>query len=259
MSKIGLKLQSTDFDIYNNEAAELFAKHIFDYIELYIVPETTDQINKWKKLEVKISNGNCVKIPYMLHAADYKHNINLSNNDNFEKNKEYFAQVEQYRQELNSKCTIISSGAGGYVSESIRQLKNISPKNILIKNNIYKMENIINTGSTIEEISKIKNALMCGFCLDISDAICTANIQNQEPYEYLRGFNSLHPLIYSISGNNVSSKVNTHGNLENTTYDYSIISLIIRNNALITINSDNKTGDLTDFKNNVIFLKRYCK
>ena len=50
MYKIGLKLWSTNTDCYYNEAIRLYNDGVFDYIELYVVPDTLDTLQKWKKL-----------------------------------------------------------------------------------------------------------------------------------------------------------------------------------------------------------------
>ena len=71
MYKIGLKLWNTNTDFYLSEAQKLFEKKVFDYIELYIVPNNLDKLDKWKKLN----------IPFDIHAPHYAHGMNLSKKD----------------------------------------------------------------------------------------------------------------------------------------------------------------------------------
>ena len=263
MSKIGLKLYSTDYDKYFDEAISLYRQKVFDYIELYIVPDTTGSIENWKKLQNLNDTNSAIKIPFMLHAPDHKNGISLSNPDNLEKNIEVYKQVDLFKQELGAKCTIVSPGTRGSISETARQLKTINPKNILIKNNIYRIKSLnyaVGIGSTIEEIAKFKKEYVCSFCLDIVNAICSANLTSESPYETIRELNSFNPIMYRISGNNIDSTEKEHLHLESANLDYSIITMIIRNNALITIDSDKSNGsDLNDFKEDVRFLRRFCK
>ena len=51
MYKRGLKLWSINTDFYYDEAIRLYKNGIYDYIELYVVPETLDTLEKWKKLK----------------------------------------------------------------------------------------------------------------------------------------------------------------------------------------------------------------
>ena len=48
MYKLGLKLWSINTGFYYEEAKKLYAQGIFDYIELYVVPDTLDTLPKWK-------------------------------------------------------------------------------------------------------------------------------------------------------------------------------------------------------------------
>lgn len=263
MSKIGLKLLSTGCEKYCDGAISLFREHIFDYIELYIVPDTTSTIEQWKNFQKLNKPDSPVKIPFILHAPDHKNNISLSTHDNLEHNIEIYKQVDQFKQELNAKCIIVTPGTRGVISETARQLKIINAKNIIIKNNIHRISSLNNAagiGSNMEEIEKLKKELNCGFCLDIDNAICTANLISVSPYELLRQFSTFNPIMYRISGNNITATQNEHLHFEETQINYSIISMNIKNNALITINSDNSDSpDLNAFKEDVKFIRRFCK
>ena len=63
MHKLGLKLWSINTDYYYDEAIRLYNDGIFDYIELYVVPNSTETIDKWKK----------INIPFSLHAPHFLH------------------------------------------------------------------------------------------------------------------------------------------------------------------------------------------
>ena len=66
--KIGLKLWSINTDYYLKEAERLYNEGVYDYIELYVVPDTEATLASWKKLS----------IPYIIHNAHFAHGFNLS-------------------------------------------------------------------------------------------------------------------------------------------------------------------------------------
>jgi len=263
MAKVGLKLLSTADSECINAVAELYSKKLFDYVELYVVPNTTDTIEKWKNFRSTGLSGEKISLPIMLEAPDYHHKINFANPDNFEINRRIFDEIEQFRQALNSRCTIITPGYRGNISETIRQLKEFKPKNIIVKNNVYRIAELSSAagiGSCGEELEMVKKDTYCGFCLDIENAVCTANITDRDPYDFLRELNILNPIIYHISGNNISTKDVTGGNISGGDYNFSKLSLIIRNNALITLNTIIKEQiDVFKFRDDVHYLRRFCK
>ena len=68
----GLKLWSTN-DYYIEDAKKLYESGIYDYIELYTVPDSfCNFIKYWKEL----------KIPFILHAPHYQSGINWGIKEN---------------------------------------------------------------------------------------------------------------------------------------------------------------------------------
>ena len=77
MFKIGLKLWSTNKN-YVDEARRLYDAGVFDYIELFSVPDSYSEfINTWKSLD----------IPYVIHGPHYTTGLNFADKKCFEKNK----------------------------------------------------------------------------------------------------------------------------------------------------------------------------
>ena len=81
MFGIGLKLWSTNTDHYLREAKKLYAEGVFDYIELYVVPESLKCANEWKTLN----------IPYVIHAPHSAHGINLADKNCEDRNIKFHA------------------------------------------------------------------------------------------------------------------------------------------------------------------------
>ena len=246
--KLGLKLWSINTDFYLQEAKRLYQEGLFDYIELYVVPNTIDTIKEWQKLN----------IPFTLHAPHFMHDVNLADSSKEKFNIEIFKQVEGFSDVLNAQYVVVHSGLEGNIEETIRQLKIIKPKKILIENKPYiapskKRQKC--RGATIEEINRIIKEIGCGFCLDIGHAICTANSLDKESYSFLAEFNKLNPTCYHLSDNFIESEIDSHMNLGQGSYDFKRIFDIIDTNKNIAIETKKKNKkNLNDFIEDVIFL-----
>lgn len=248
MHKLGLKLWSTNTESYLKEAQRLYSLGIYDYIELYIVPNTLDTLENWSKLD----------IPYLLHAPHFAHGVNLANREKFEYNKEIYKEVETFRKKLNAKYTVVHGGIEGDVEETIRQLKLIKPKNFLIENKPYKAplgnQNLCR-GYNIEEIKKIINETNCGFCLDIGHCICSANSMCIEPYSYVEKFNQLNPKMYHLSDGDINSQIDKHLHFSQGNFNIKKILNIIDKNKYLSIETcKNSKENLEDFIEDVKYL-----
>lgn len=246
----GLKLWSINTDYYLEEAKRLYNQGYFDYIELYVVPETLDTLSKWKMLD----------IPFILHAPHFKHKINLSDPAQFEYNKKIFAEVEIFRKDLHAEYTIIHSGMNGNIKETIRQLKLMQPHDFLIENKPFiaplKPEYKC-VGSTLDELKEILANLNCGFCLDIGHAICTANSLNLKPYSYLAEFQKLNPQMYHLSDGIINSPSDRHLHFGEGNYNIKKILLFINPHAKTSIETKkNSQHNLTDFIADINYIHR---
>lgn len=249
--KLGLKLWSINTDYYLEEAKKLYKEGWFDYIELYVVPNTTDCISKWKE----------TGIPFTLHAPHFAHGTNLAKKEYEEINLKLFKEVKQFSKELNTKYTVVHSGIDGSIKETVRQLKLIKLDNMLIENKPYKaLPNKMNgkfcRGAKIEEIKYVMQEIGCGFCLDIGHAICTSNTLKLNPYEYLKEFNFLNPTCYHISDNEINTEYDAHMHFGKGNFNFKKIFDIIdtsKNIAIETKKDSNK--NLNDFIEDVKWLK----
>lgn len=251
--KLGLKLWSINTDNYLEEAKKLYEEGWFDYIELYVVPNTLETISKWKNLCIDLN------IPFTLHAPHFINDINLADKSKEKYNTEVFKQVEEFSNELNAAYTVVHSGIEGNIDETIRQLKIIQPKKMLIENKPFVAplrDNRVCRGANIEEISKVINEIGCKFCLDVGHAICTANTLKIEPYEYVKQFNQLNPTCYHLSDNFIDSEIDKHLNFGQGNYDFKKIFDIINTNKNIAIETNKKSKEnLDDFVEDVKWLK----
>lgn len=247
--KIGLKLWSNNTDAYLEEAKRLYKEGWFDYIELYVVPNTLETIQKWKGLS----------IPFTLHAPHFAHGVNLAKKENKKINIEAFKEVNEFFNELNAEYTVVHSGIQGTIDESIRQLNIIKPKKMLIENKPFIAplgEHQECRGATIEEIRQVIDEVGCGFCLDIGHAICTANSLNLKPYKYLSEFNSLNPRAYHLSDNFIYSEIDGHKHLGHGNYDFGKILGMINTDKNIAIETNKISKiSLDDFIDDIKYIR----
>lgn len=239
--KTGLKLWSVNTDFYFEEAKKLYNQGYFDYIELYTVPNSLETVSKWQRLN----------IPFILHAPHFMHEVNLADPNKFEYNKKIYGQVEIFRKTLNAEYTVIHAGMNGSIEETIRQLKIIKPKNFLIENKPLVPPLCAekkSRGAYFDEIVQVIQETECGFCLDISHAVCTANAIKTDPYSFLEKFQTLNPQLYHLSDGMIDSHLDQHLHFGDGTYDFSKIFSIIDTNKPISIETikDSKTN-LNDF------------
>ena len=251
--QLGLKLWSTNTDYYYNEAARLYVQGIFDFIELYVVPNTLDTLEKWKKLD----------IPFTLHAPHFKHKVNLADASCFEYNKKIYEQVEIFRCQLRATHTIVHAGTEGHIEETIRQLNLIKPTNFLIENKPYRAplgNRELCRGYSVEEIQQVLAGTNCGFCLDISHAACTANSLKKDPYQYIEKFNHLSPVYYHICDGDISSPIDQHLNIGSGNFDFKkIINIIGPNSTLAVETKKSSKENLNDFLDDIMQIKKLMR
>lgn len=247
--RYGLKLWSINTDAYLQGAKKLYKEGWFDYIELYVVPDTTETIQNWKKLN----------IPFTLHAPHFIHDINLADASKEKYNIKVFNQVKNFFEKLNAAYIVVHSGIEGNINETIRQLKIINPPNMLIENKPFvapKKDNRLCRGATIEEIKQVVEEVGCGFCLDVGHAICTANSLKIDAYSFLVEFDKLNPHCYHLSDNFIDSELDSHLNFGQGNYNLKKIFGIIDKNKNIAIETKKSNKEnLNDFVEDVKWLR----
>lgn len=251
MAKLGLKLWNTNTDAYLAEAQKLYDQKIYDYIELYVLPNNLDKLDKWKSLN----------IPFGIHAPHFQHGMNLSKKEYFESNMKLYEEVKTYADALNAEYIVFHSGTDGDYKETARQISIINDPRTVIENKPYKTLPFIDgdfyVGGKVEEIKYIIDTIGCKFCLDIGHAIASANCQKIEPYSYIEEFMKLEPSMYHLSDINVTSEMDEHLNYGQGTLDFERLFKIISKNPQITIETNKKSKEnLDDFVQDVKFLRK---
>lgn len=257
MYKLGLKLWSTNVDNYLHEAERLYADRVYDYIELFIVPETLHTLSAWRELQLRSG------VPFVMHNAHSMKGFNLADPSMQESNLEIYKQTKLFADTLNATNIIFHGGVGGTIDEVARQLKSFNEPRALIENKPYSPLASLNInatcrGASFEEIVYIINETKCGFCLDIGHAVCAANSFGIEPYEYVKKFNSLKPLMYHLSDIlDMTSQYDAHPHLGSGSLDMKrLCAEVFSNETMISIETvKNSKTTLEDYLADVQHLK----
>ena len=256
MYKIGLKLWSINTDYYLKEAERLYHKGVYDYIELYVVPDTEDTLSAWKKLT----------IPYIIHNAHFAHGFNLAKSEAKARNRAIYQQSRLFADELKAQYIIFHGGIDGRAEETAAQLLSFKEPRALLENKPYvalpnRMGGEYCRGATLSEIREIITTADCGFCLDIGHAVCSANSQHKEPYGFVKELAGLHPKMFHLSDiSDMTSPYDAHPHLGTGNLDIARIKQeIFPSDAVISVetNKDNKEN-LNDFEKDVEWLLHKC-
>lgn len=250
---LGLKLWNTNQN-YIKSAKELYEKNIYDYIELYITPNSIEFLPMWQELRQKTG------IKFAIHAPHYSSGFDFSSKKKEKSNLIHIALVKEYAKALDAIYCIFHPGIGGDVKESIRQMKMVD-FDFLLENKPFivpleKDKNGFCVGASFEEIRLILDEVKCGFCLDVGHCACSANYQKIDIYDYIKKLNTLKPKAYHISDNDKNSVYDAHYHFGDGSFDFDKILSIIDTTKPIAIETikDSKEN-LDDFYMDCKFLK----
>lgn len=251
--KLGLKLFSVN-ENYLKEAVKLFEQKVYDFIELYVIPGSIENcINFWKPLN----------IPFIIHAPHFRNGVNLAKTEQIEENLKKAQEAQRFADELNAKYIIFHPGIAGDIKETARQLNIINDSRILIENKPH--FTILNDGSVCngnspEEIKFVLENTNAGFCLDIGHCFCSANAKDIQPFEYLKQFLELKPVLFHLVDNDFSSSIDKHWHFGEGNFDVEKILNILPKDAKITLETyKNSKDNLDDFINDVEYIKCFSK
>lgn len=248
MINYGLKLWSNNIN-YFKKASQLFHSKLFDYIELYIVP------NSYKN---NISQLEKLNIPFIIHAPHDKHGLNFAVKEKQKNNCILLAEAIEFANKLKAKYIIVHPGINGDIREVTRQLRLIKDKRLVIENLPYYGLNKkgICHAATEEEIKYLLSETETGFCLDVGHAIHSANAQKIDPWKYLKKLLEFSPKLFHLSDGDYSGKYDQHEHFGNGTFPIKDIFAVLPTNALVTIETKkNSKLNLNDFVRDIRFLK----
>lgn len=252
--KIGLKLWSINTDCYLEEARRLYDGGIFDYVELYVVPESLATLTAWKRLAV----------PYIIHNAHFAHGFNLACREKASTNRRIYEESARFADGLKAARIIFHGGIDGDVEETCRQLASFSEPRALIENKPFialpnRMGGESCRGATTEEITRIREETGCSFCLDFGHAVCSAAWRRQDPYEFIAELAATAPAMYHLSDvADLASPYDAHPHLQTGMLDLGRILILIPDcSAPISIETNKDQPDrLDDFAEDAAILRK---
>jgi endonuclease IV len=256
MRKFGLKLWSTNTDYYYEEAKRLYAEGMGYYIELYIVPDTTETIEKWKILKEEYG------IPFNLHAPHFMHGVNLAKREKKDSNLRIYKQVKEFADTLKVDYIVFHGGIDGDIKETVEQLRSFEEPRAILENKPFKaipnkMGGIFCRGAIFDEIKYVLDEVKCGFCLDIGHAICSANSQGIDKWRFIEQLKQFDPSVYHLTDlRDINSEYDSHAHIGQGFMDIEKALSFIEVDKCLTIETEKNFKDnLKDFEGDVICLK----
>ncbi|MDR2438721.1 MAG: sugar phosphate isomerase/epimerase [Planctomycetaceae bacterium] len=254
-----MKIWSTNNN-YVKPAKKLFDEGVYDYIELFAVPDSfNDTIGQWQSLK---------KIPFVIHAAHSTVGFNPAKAECFQRNLELAEEAFGFSDKLSADTIIFHPGCEGKIEETINQFKIIKTKydtqtnKMIVENKPYygKLDDkpIICNGYNPIEIQRIMIECSIGFCLDIGHAIYAANALKQNPFDFLDEFYKLSPRMYHFSDGNINGVDDTHWNIGKGNFDFSRILKHIPKESKISLETEKASSkNLDDFVKDVNNVKDF--
>ncbi len=246
MHKIGLKLWSVNQN-YIDEARRLFLEGVYDYIELYVVPESLSFLPIWEEL----------RIPFVIHAPHFGHQVNLADANKIKYNRKLIEETQLFADRLKARYIIVHPGVNGVIEETSRQLKKIRDSRILIENKPYLgLSGVVCVGSRPEEIEYVMKECGVGCCLDIGHAICAGNSHKIGKIVFLRELIALRPSMHHLTDGEWYSEYDSHEHLGDGNYDLETLTKLVDSDKPVTLETEkNSKYNLEDFEKDVACLE----
>jgi len=252
--KIGLKLWSTNIQ-YIPAARDLFARKVFDYIELFIVPGSAKTMPLWKALGV----------PYILHAPHSVYGFNPADPACRDANLGMVKQVEDFFYALSPAFVIFHPGLDGDQREAVFQFRSFESRDPLMYEKII-IENKPQVGlrggrclgASPEEIRFLMAGTGSGFCLDFGHAICYSIAAGKGWKDVLAEFLMMAPAVYHLYDGFYSPE-DTHRHLGTGEFDLPYLIGLIGLEKYATLETGKEHLDLLDdFEKDAQKLRKYA-
>lgn len=212
---IGLKVWSTNLQ-YKDEILRLYREDVFQYVELFVVPGSSDTIPVWKR----------TLLPIILHAPHSYKGFNPSLPENEEGNIRLLYEVTEFANELKASSVIFHPGINGTIEETIRQYRSFSSrfptvfKNAMIENMPKTgLEDETCVGYAPQQVARIARETDMEICLDFGHAVAAATAMNVDYKTLISEFLALEPALFHLSDGHAESVYDEHlhlgqGNLD---------------------------------------------
>ena len=221
--KFGLKLWSTNIELID-QATHLIDEKIFDYIELFVIPDT--QIKPF-----------LIDVPYIIHIPHEKFGVNIGDASKKEYNLQKIDESITWANRLNAKYLILHAGHGS-MEHATDVLRGIADDRLLIEN-VPKVglndEPMI--GYSPAQIEELIGDGDRGLCLDLNHAAKAAVSLGVDYKEYVKGFLRFEPKMFHVSDGMLSEERDEHLGIGEGEYDLGYFLQCVKDNSsgLVTL------------------------
>ncbi len=238
--KLGLKLWSSNLQWFA-EAKERFLRQEFDFLELYVVPNTFNP----EKLSL------LREIPVNIHVP-IEEEFNLLAER--EKNFTVMEEAQKFADFFDSEYIIVHPGRAENFDIPKDNWKLLQDSRIIVENVPLKPigGGIPLQGYNYEQLLELMQKSGRGFCLDFSHALKAAKSLNVNPYQFTEKLLSLHPTVFHVVGGHLGIEEDEHLNLWEGDFDWKWIKQkILESSSKRVVLEVPKTGNSleNDIKN----------
>jgi sugar phosphate isomerase/epimerase len=234
--KIGVKT-------FDNENFLEHFKDKVDFFEIMAIQKNNyDFLKKFKNIEV-------------IHTEHQKFGVNIADPNKYNINKKAIDFAIKIANETNAKKIILHPGTlennNCSKEQSIKFIKNINDKRIIIENMPTKNSICISPSETKEFLKQINKKL----CFDINHAIGAATLLKLDYIKFIKDFIKLKPTHYHLGGQLIKEN-KTHLALKESDFDLKKVISLLPNNAEITLEI---TTDIKKTEEDIIIIKKIIK
>jgi deoxyribonuclease-4 len=241
--RFGLKLWSTNTYLID-QAIQLIDEKTFDYIELFVVPDT--KIDPFK-----------IDVPYIIHIPHHKFGVNMGESSSKKYNLEKINESISWADKLNAKYLILHAGHGSMES-AVDLLSEVIDNRLLIENmpkvglNDEKM-----IGYSPEQIQELISINKAGLCLDFGHAVKAAVSLGLDYNEYVQGFMGFEPNIFHLSDGWLCEERDEHLSIGDGEYDLGFLMGCVEGSGakMVTMETPREEKSLDEDMKNLSVLK----
>lgn len=221
--KFGLKLWSTNTALIS-KAVKLLDEKIFDYIELFVVPDT--DIAPF-----------LVDVPYIIHIPHHQFGVSIGETIKKKHTLEKIDECFIWADKLDARYLILHAGTGSM--ESAKDLlSEINDKRLLIENMPkVALDGELMIGYSPAQIEELIEDSNMGLCLDFGHAVKAAVSLGKDYKVYMNEFLNFKPKVLHISDGMISTEKDEHLSFGKGEFDlgYLLGCVMSNNSKFVTI------------------------
>jgi len=235
--KFGLKLWSTNIELID-QAIHLIDEKIFDYIELFVIPDT--QLSPFM-----------IDVPYIIHIPHEKFGVNIGDASKKEYSLQKINESIKWADRLNAKYLILHAGHGS-MKHATDVLREIADDRLLIEN-VPKVglndEPMI--GYSPAQIEELIGGGDKGLCLDFGHAVKAAVSLGVDYREYVQDFLVFDPKMFHISDGTLDNEKDEHLNIGEGDYDFVVLMNCVNRSEFKYVTLETPRTNLDSFEDDL--------